>query len=146
MELPAAPSTRRSISAVSLSNGCHRRRRNFPAGRWLVGLWNLVSRTGRWMAGSFIFCEASAFRTIGGFSEDLFVAEELVLAKRFKQLAREQNKRIVILRTHPLVTSGRKFHLYSFREHLSLFVWTLLRPGKVLNSREGSHMWYDGRR
>jgi len=119
---------------------------NFPLGRWLIGLWNLVSRTGRWMAGSFIFCEASAFRTIGGFSEDLFVAEELALAKRFKQLAREQNKRIVILRTHPLVTSGRKFHLYSFREHLSLFVWTLLRPGKVLNSREGSHMWYDGRR
>ena len=119
---------------------------DFPVGRWIVGLWNVIGRTGTWMAGSFIFCEAAAFRSIGGFGEELFVAEELSLAKRFKQLAKQRGKRIVILHAHPLVTSGRKFHLYSFREHLRLFLGTLLRPGKVFNSREGSHMWYDGRR
>jgi GT2 family glycosyltransferase len=41
-------------------------------------LWNWTSRFQRLMAGSFIFVEAAAFRKIGGFSNELFVAEELV--------------------------------------------------------------------
>jgi len=86
-----------------------------------VGLWNLISRTLNWMAGSFIFCEAAAFRKVGGFSNELFASEELDLSKRLKQLAAESKKKIVILDQHPLLTSARKIQLYTLREH----VWFL---------------------
>src|SRR5208282_5356154 len=74
---------------------------------WVAGfftwLWNYSSRMGSWLAGSFIFIEASVFREIGGFSNELFAAEELDLSKRLKRLSRETGRNIVILHRHPLV-------------------------------------------
>ena len=63
----------------------------------ITWLWNCASRLLKLLAGSFIFCDAAAFRKIGGFSNELFAAEELELSKRLKKLARETGKRIVIL-------------------------------------------------
>ena len=107
--------------------------------------WNFLSRSGGWLAGSFIFCEAAAFRSIGGFSEKLYAGEELDLSQRLKKLARETGRAVVILHRHPLVTSARKLRLYSFREYLRL----VLRAGldrRTLASREACYLWYDGRR
>ena len=116
---------------------------------WLSELvnafWNFLSRSGRLLAGSFIFCETAAFRRIGGFSEKLFAGEELELSGRLKKLARETGRAMVILHQHPLVTSARKLRLYSFREYFRL----LLRAGfnrRTLADREACYMWYDGRR
>jgi glycosyltransferase involved in cell wall biosynthesis len=81
--------------------------------RMWVGLWNLTSRINRWAAGSFIFCEAEAFREVRGFSEDLYASEEIDLFRRLKRLAKQRGRRIVILHRHPLHTSGRKAHLYT---------------------------------
>lgn len=36
--------------------------------------WNVIGRCARWVAGSFVFCEAAAFREAGGFSQELYVA------------------------------------------------------------------------
>ena len=83
------------------------------AGRFLHRLWNCSSRMGRLLAGSFIFVEAAAFRKIGGFSNELFAAEELELSQRLKKLARETGREIVILHRHPLMTSARKMRLYT---------------------------------
>lgn len=111
----------------------------------VVRLWNLSSRIGRWLAGSFIFVEASTFRRIGGFSHELFAAEELELSKRLKQTARETGKRVVILHRHPLVTSARKMKLYTAREHLRLIA-RIAGNKQVLTQREACTLWYDGRR
>jgi glycosyltransferase involved in cell wall biosynthesis len=111
-----------------------------------VYLWNGISRSLHWLAGSFIFCEAAAFRKIGGFSHELFAGEEIDLSKRLKRLARKLQKTIVILHRHPLTTSARKMHLYTPREHVLFLAKTILRRGKTLNSREECHTWYDGRR
>ena len=46
--------------------------------------------------------EAAAFRQIGGFSDELFVSEEIDLSKRLKILAKQVGKKIVILHRHPL--------------------------------------------
>jgi glycosyltransferase involved in cell wall biosynthesis len=108
--------------------------------------WNCASRLLKLLAGSFIFCEAAAFRKIGGFSHELFVAEELELAKRLKKLARETGKRIVILHRHPLVTSARKMKLYSAREHLWFLSRVIFSNGRMLRNRDAAHLWYDGRR
>ncbi len=119
---------------------------HYPIGGCLLGLWNWLSRGLKWLAGSFIFCDAAAFRSVGGFNNELFAAEELDLSRRFKRLARETDKRIVILHRHPLVTSARKFHLYTPREHLWFLAKTVLAGGRTLNSRQACHTWYDGRR
>ncbi|HTY87428.1 MAG TPA: glycosyltransferase [Candidatus Acidoferrum sp.] len=116
---------------------------------WLSELvnafWNLLSRCGRLLAGSFIFCEAGAFRKLGGFSDRLFAGEELELSARLKKLSRDTGRRVVILHRHPLVTSARKLRLYSWREYLRL----VLRAGlsrRTLTDRDACYMWYDGRR
>ena len=115
------------------------------AARFVTWLWNCVSRMGRLLAGSFIFCETAVFRNIGGFSEKLCAGEELELSGRLKKLARETGRAMVILHRHPLVTSARKLQLYSFREYFRL----VLRAGfnrRTLADRQACYMWYDGRR
>jgi glycosyltransferase involved in cell wall biosynthesis len=117
-----------------------------PAIRFWVAAWNFLSRRARWAAGSFIFCEAAAFRRLGGFSQDLYAAEEIELFRRLKRLARRERRAIVILHRHPLRTSARKAQLYTKREHLVFMLKTLLLGGRNLRSRESCYAWYDGRR
>jgi hypothetical protein len=83
---------------------------------------------------------------VGGFSNKLFAGEELELSRKLKRLAKARGKRIVILHKHPLLTSARKVHLYTAREHLLFMAKTVLRGGKTLNSKESCPTWYDGRR
>ena len=115
------------------------------SGKVVVWTWNFISRTFKMLAGSFIFCEAEAFRKIGGFNEKMFAAEELDLTTRLKKLARETSRQVIVLSRHPLLTSARKLHLYSKREHLRLMFRAAMNP-RVLTQREACHLWYDGRR
>jgi glycosyltransferase involved in cell wall biosynthesis len=108
--------------------------------------WNWLSRFRKYVAGSFIFCEAATFRQLGGFNLKLFVAEELDLSLRLKRLARQSGKRIVILHQHPLLTSARKAYLYSPAEHLRFLGKTVLNLGRTLKDPKACHPWYDGRR
>lgn len=119
---------------------------DYPSGKVITRLWNSVSRALRWAAGSFIFCETAAFRSVGGFNLELFASEEIDLSKRLKKFARAERKKIIILHRHPIVTSARKLHLYTAREHFTFLAKTILRGGKTLNNREACHTWYDGRR
>lgn len=117
-----------------------------PAVHAVSRLWNWTSRLNRWAAGSFIFCEAEAFREVGGFSLELYAAEEIDLFKRLKRVARRQRRRIVILHRHPLLTSDRKIRLYSGREIVAFYVKTLLSGGRNLRRPADCFVWYDGRR
>jgi len=118
----------------------------YPVANFFTGFWNLLSRTRRLLAGSFIFCEAKGFRKIGGFSHEMFAGEELDLSARLHQLARETGKALVILHRHPLVTSARKVRLYSGWELLWFFLRAAFRQKATLSSRAACHPWYDGRR
>lgn len=122
----------------------------YDSGQRIAGfgtaLWNGLSRWKRWLAGSFIFCETAAFRKIGGFNQELFAAEELELSQRLHTLTRETGQQIVILHRHPLLTSGRRLHLYSVREHMRFLMRVMFRPSRALRNREACHPWYDGRR
>ncbi len=134
-------------SGRCLAGGCTvRLEGNYILAGLISQLWNVISRVWRLMAGSFIFCEATAFRELGGFSNDLFAAEEIDLSQRLKGLARNRRKRIVILHRHPLVTSGRKMHLYRPAEHFRFLMKVVCSHKKVLTNREACHTWYDGRR
>jgi len=118
----------------------------YPVANFFTGVWNLLSRTRRLLAGSFIFCEANAFQKIGGFSNEMFAGEELDLSARLQQLARETGKSLVILHRHPLLTSARKVRLYSGWELLWFFLRAAFRQKATLSSRDACHPWYDGRR
>ena len=107
--------------------------------------WNVLSRSCRLFAGSFIFCEAAVFRQIGGFSNELFAGEELELSGRLKKLAKKTGRKIVILHRHPLVTSARKLRLYSFGEYFRLVARAAVNR-HTLTNRKACHIWYDGRR
>lgn len=117
-----------------------------PVARLVVAWWNLTSRVARWAAGSFIFCDAATFRRIGGFGQEWFAAEEIDLFRRLKREARRSGRRIVILTRHPLVTSGRKARLYTFRDAMRFHFRMLITGGRALRSAEGAFLWYDGRR
>jgi glycosyltransferase involved in cell wall biosynthesis len=119
---------------------------HYPKVNFVIGLWNSISRSLSWMAGAFIFCEAGAFREIGGFNIELFAGEEIDLSIRLKKLARTRRKRVVIIKRHSLITSARKVHLYSFREHVRFLIKASLFRSKTLSSREACFTWYDGRR
>ena len=114
--------------------------------RVITWLWNCASRMRGLLAGSFILCDAAAFRKIGGFSDKFFAAEELELTQRLRKHAKATGKRIVILHRHPLVTSARKMHLYTKREHLRFLVKIIFSQGRALTNRDAAHLWYDGRR
>ena len=114
--------------------------------RFWVAAWNALSRRLRWAAGSFIFCEAAAFREAGGFSQDLYAGEEIDLFRRLKRIARRERRAIVILHENPLRTSDRKARLYTKGEHFRFMLKTLLVGGRNLRSRESCYAWYDGRR
>jgi len=120
--------------------------------RWiadfLTGLWNFLSRLRlcTWFAGSFSFCEARAFREVGGFNQELYASEEIDLSKRLNKLARREGKRMIILHRHPLITSARKLRLYSGAELLGFMRRAVFSPRATVTSREACSPWYDGRR
>ena len=117
-----------------------------PVVRLVVGAWNALSRASRWAAGAFIFCEAAAFREVGGFSEALYASEEIDFSRRLKRRARSRGLGFIILHRHPLRTSGRKARLYTKREHFAFMLKTVLAGGRTLRSRDACRVWYDGRR
>ena len=108
--------------------------------------WNRISRAMTWAAGSFIFCNAAVFREIGGFSQELYAAEEIDMSRRLKRLARQRRQRLVILHRHPLITSARKARLYTPREMTRFIARTIVRGGRTLRSADECFSWYDGRR
>ena len=109
-------------------------------------VWNWKSRSRRWLAGSFIFCDAAVFRKLGGFNPELFAGEELDLSARLQEVARETGREIVILHRHPLLTSDRKMRLYSGWELFRFLVRVAVNRQAAFRNRAACHAWYDGRR
>ena len=130
-----------------VAGGCTMRMENVPG---TVGAalraWNLTSRLCRWAAGAFIFCRADAFRAIGGFGLDFYVAEEIDLSRRIKRWGASRGLKFRILYRYPLLTSGRKGALYSQREMWSLMLSMLRHPRRFFRDRRLLYLWYDGRR
>jgi glycosyltransferase involved in cell wall biosynthesis len=117
-----------------------------PRYRLWVAWWNAVSRLCRWAAGSFIFCEATAFRELRGFDESFYAGEEIDFSVRAKRLARRRGRKVVILHRHPLLTSDRKVHLYGMQDMLGFMLKAILTGGRALRRKDDCYVWYDGRR
>lgn len=110
-----------------------------------AGLWNLISRTLRLAAGSFLFCRADAFRETGGFSAELYAGEELDLSRRLAGWGRARGLDFVIL-PGPHVSSGRKLKLYPAGYFLLLLAAVVFSPRRTLRDPRRLKYLYDGRR
>ena len=113
---------------------------------WALGAWSLLSKTLNWAAGSFVVCRADVFAELGGFSEQLFVAEEIDFSRRIKNYARQNKSKFVVLKNHPLHTSNRKVGLYTEKELAGQMLRLLWRPLKTMRDKSALGIWYDGRR
>ena len=133
-------------SGSCLAGGCTIAAEGSPGFRVAIRAWNALSRATRWAAGSFIFCERTAFSELRGFSEELYASEELDLSRRLKRLARRRGKRILILHRYPLLTSDRKLRLYPWRDFFVFLFKTIFTGGRTLRSKKDCFPWYDGRR
>jgi glycosyltransferase involved in cell wall biosynthesis len=91
-------------------------------------------------AGAFLFTTRKNFDEAGEFDEKFFVGEEVYFSIALRKLGRFR-----ILR-EPVVTSGRKMRMYSAREILGNSLSVILRGPRGARSREGLHIWYDGKR
>ena len=108
---------------------------NFAA-RLVTGIWNRASRLKRMMAGSFIFVEVTAFREIGGFSNELFAGEELDLSVRLHALAKRRGRRIIILWTvHETVNAGSELNLRIVVRHPPRGVTFAVQRGRAEGRR-----------
>jgi len=112
----------------------------------VIMFWNAISNTFKWAAGSFIFCRTDAFRETGGFSNELFAAEEIELSMKLKKWGKKRKLDFVILRGAPHISSARKLHLYTFREFLCILAKIILNPYKSLRNKNILFHLYDGRR
>jgi glycosyltransferase involved in cell wall biosynthesis len=107
--------------------------------RFVLSLFVRLLRITGLAAGCFLFCTRSAFNAVGGFDEDYFGAEELVMSRALKQ-----HGKFLILKQK--VTSARKLRTYSLKEVLSLTLGIFLRGTKAVKTREGMEFWYAERR
>lgn len=114
--------------------------------RWSIKSWSWLSANLNWAAGSFLVCRRDIFHELGGFSEELFVAEEIEFSRKAKCYARQHDGQFEVLRDHPLITSGRKARLYSQRELFTQLFRLVFRPRKAVKNKHELDVWYDGRR
>jgi glycosyltransferase involved in cell wall biosynthesis len=91
-------------------------------------------------AGAFLFTTRKNFDAVGGFDEKLFIGEEIYFSIALRRLGRFR-----ILR-EPAITSGRKLRMYSAREIIGNSLSIILRGPRAARSRDGLHIWYEGKR
>ena len=109
---------------------------------------NINLRLFKTLLGLFVLCRADVFHEIGGFSTDLYAFEDLDFVNRLKKYGRNTHQKYIILHKHPVITSGRKGHLYNRLEmtisvlKALFYFFTKRKPA----SGEGLPFWYDGRR
>ncbi|MDP3701832.1 MAG: glycosyltransferase [Hylemonella sp.] len=114
-----------------------------PAPRYARLMLRVVVRLFRatgFAAGCFLFCTRSTFAAVGGFDENYYGAEELVMSRALKR----QGRFVILKQT--VTTSARKLRTYSSREVFLLTTRLASRGMKSVKQRQGMEFWYDGRR
>jgi len=117
-----------------------------PIGHLFMEICNLLMRTLLWAAGSFLFCRADAFREIGGFSTELYAAEEIQFSQNLKRWGQARGLGFAMLLAQRHVSSGRKFYLYSYGEILRHLLRALVFTRSTIRDHKKLDLFYDGRR
>lgn len=112
-----------------------------PIGRCGIGLWECISKLTRTAAGSYLFCQRSAFEAVGGFDQKLYASEEVRLSRLLRNWGRQHQQSFEILKHAPVATSARKLNWYSGPQIVGWVLLMLLLPVAV-RSRKLCGFWY----
>ena len=93
-----------------------------------LGFWNRLSVRLHVAAGSFIYCRKDGFDAVGGFSEDVYVGEEIWFSIHYRRWGRSRGREFVIIDHAPVVTSTRKLDWFSKSRTTSMLLPMLLFP------------------
>lgn len=107
----------------------------------LVTCWNLISRTCKFAAGSFVFCLARAFHDIGGFDEQVYAGEEVIFSRKLQSWGKKHNRIFVIIADQPVTTSSRKFQWFSSLRIAMLLLFFTIFPFAI-RYRSLCNFWY----
>ncbi|MBF0499342.1 MAG: glycosyltransferase [Candidatus Riflebacteria bacterium] len=113
-----------------------------PLYRWPPAVWNGLARRFGLAAGSFLFCRRDAFDAIGGFSEKVFAAEELLFVRLLKIWGEACDRNFCVLRLNGVISSARKLEWFS----PARFWITLLLLGVfpfAIRYQSLCRFWYD---
>ena len=108
---------------------------------WIFASLAFIWQTaGNWAAGCYMYCTAESFRTIEGFPEEYFAAEEFFFSRKMKKLGKFK------LLNEPVVTSARKLHDYTVWELLKFLTLPFLTVRGFLKTRNGLELLYEYKR
>jgi glycosyltransferase involved in cell wall biosynthesis len=109
-----------------------------PRDKFLIRLWNSISRFRNLAAGLYLFCLKQAWQDCGGFDETVYIAEELILSKHLKKWAKKHNTKFCILYI-PIQTSWRKYQWFSY----GTIVYSLALGWFFKKNKEKCRLWYE---
>ena len=89
-----------------------------PPFRSSVRFWNWYSVNFVVAAGCFIYCLREGFDATGGFSEKVYVSEEIWFSRRLKAWGKERGLTFRIITDHPILTSSRKLEWFNLSQLL----------------------------
>ncbi len=90
------------------------------------------------LSGGLFWCHRRDFDAIGGFNENLLVAEDLEFAKRLKNYGRIQNKKFITLRNASIRTSCRKFDHFGDWFIFKQMFFNGMKIRKVLDGKDNT--------
>jgi len=112
-----------------------------PFYRSALKLWNHISVRFHIAAGSFVYCRRDGFEAVGGFSEDVYVGEEIWFSIHYRRWGKSRGQEFVIIDDAPVVTSTRKLDWFSKSRTTSLLLPMLLFP-LICRHRSLCGYWY----
>ncbi|KPJ77267.1 MAG: hypothetical protein AMJ54_08790 [Deltaproteobacteria bacterium SG8_13] len=112
-----------------------------PFYRNALKFWNLLSVRFQMAAGSFVYCRRDGFDAVGGFSEEVFVGEEIWFSIHYRRWGKSRGQKFVIIENPPVVTSTRKLDWFSKSRTTSMLLPMLLFPF-ISRHRSLCGYWY----
>jgi glycosyltransferase involved in cell wall biosynthesis len=112
-----------------------------PFYRLAVDAWNRFSIKFRIAAGCFIFCLREGFEAVGGFSQKVYVGEEVWFSKDIGRWAKSRNLSFSIIDGVPAVTSTRKLSWFSNYQTFALLISLIFFP-LIMRHRSLCRYWY----
>jgi glycosyltransferase involved in cell wall biosynthesis len=120
--------------------------------RWSVGIALVYAMMLPmvWLTGidsGVVFCRCGDFLALGGYAENLLIAEDVDFLWRLRRMGRSRRQRLVRLRGVKAITSTRKFDQHGDWHWFTQFpahIWRVMRNRDALNEFARRY-WYDGR-
>lgn len=94
----------------------------------LIMFWNWLAINFKLAAGCFIYCTREGFDAIGGFSEDLYVGEELKFSRNLTRWGRGKGLIFKIITNSHILTSPRKVEWHSSLKIVLVMLLFMLFP------------------